>query len=93
MLNDCLLESENIQITKKDNKYLLQPTTVKAENTQKFVLKECGKFLKYEKKNFLSFTIFHYFTYQKPQFWIHYIFSLMSGTESEGKRIYDGRKN
>lgn len=55
MLNDCLLESENIQITKKDNKYLLQPTTVKAENTQKFVLKECGKFLKYEKKiSFLS---------------------------------------
>jgi hypothetical protein len=43
-LNDCLLESENIQITKKDDKYLLQP--IKSESKQasvKFVLQECGK--------------------------------------------------
>jgi hypothetical protein len=43
-LNDCLLESENIQITKKDDHYLLQP--VKSESKQtpvKYILQECGK--------------------------------------------------
>ena len=63
VLNDCLLESENIQITKKDNKYLLQPTS-KAENMQKFVLKECGKSLKKINSN-LSFTIIHYLPTKK----------------------------
>jgi hypothetical protein len=42
-MNDCLLESENFQITKSDNnKYLLLPVK-KQEQTEKFVLKECGK--------------------------------------------------
>ena len=41
-MNDCLLESENFQITKSDNnKYLLLP--VKKQQAEKFVLKECGK--------------------------------------------------
>lgn len=41
-MNDCLLESENFQITKSDNnKYLLLP--VKKQDVEKFVLKECGK--------------------------------------------------
>lgn len=41
-MNDCLLESENFQITKSDNnKYLLLP--VKKQDIEKFVLKECGK--------------------------------------------------
>jgi hypothetical protein len=40
-MNDCLLESENFQITKSDNnKYLLLPVKKQAE---KIVLKECGK--------------------------------------------------
>lgn len=42
-MNDCLLESENFQITKSDNnKYLLLPVT-KTQQAEKFVLKECGK--------------------------------------------------
>lgn len=41
-MNDCLLESENFQITKADNnKYLLLP--VKKQPAEKIVLKECGK--------------------------------------------------
>lgn len=48
-MNDCLLESENFQITKaENNKYLLLP--VKKQPTEKIVLKECGKD-KYLKKN------------------------------------------
>jgi hypothetical protein len=40
-MNDCLLESENFQITKADNnKYLLLP--VKKPSAEKIVLKECG---------------------------------------------------
>lgn len=43
-LNDCLLESENFQITKSDNnKYLLLPVKKSDNTTEKFVLKECGK--------------------------------------------------
>ncbi|KAG5670101.1 hypothetical protein PVAND_000384 [Polypedilum vanderplanki] len=39
-MNDCLLESENFQITKADNnKYLLLP--VKKPSAEKIVLKEC----------------------------------------------------
>ncbi|XP_070502982.1 longitudinals lacking protein, isoforms F/I/K/T-like isoform X1 [Chironomus tepperi] len=39
-MNDCLLESENFQITKaENNKYLLLP--VKKQPTEKIVLKEC----------------------------------------------------
>ena len=41
-MNECLLESENFQITKSDNnKYLLLP--VKKQPAEKIVLKECGK--------------------------------------------------
>ncbi|CRK89088.1 CLUMA_CG002574, isoform A [Clunio marinus] len=40
-MNDCLLESENFQITKSDNnKYLLLPVK-KQQQAEKFVLKEC----------------------------------------------------
>ena len=43
-MNDCLLESENFQITKSDNnKYLLLPVTKTQQQQEKFVLKECGK--------------------------------------------------
>jgi hypothetical protein len=41
-LNDCLLESENIQITKKDDKYLLQPVKMQSKQASvNFVLQEC----------------------------------------------------
>lgn len=43
-LNDCLLESENITISKSDNnKYLLLPMKKQQQQQEKFVLKECGK--------------------------------------------------
>lgn len=45
-MNDCLLESENFQITKSDNtgKYLLLPVKkTQQQQAEKFVLKECGK--------------------------------------------------
>lgn len=50
-MNDCLLESENFQITKSDNnKYLLLPV----KKQQQFVLKECGK--DFDNRNLLSLT-------------------------------------
>ena len=91
VLNDCLLESENIQITKKDNKYLLQPTSAKTENMQKFVLKECGKFLKKLRQIYPYFHHFSLFLPKSHSSGIHFYF-LMSGTEREGKRICDDRK-
>lgn len=55
-MNDCLLESENFQITKSDNnKYLLLP--VKKQQPEKFVLKECGK--DFDNRNLLSLTHTH----------------------------------
>lgn len=53
-MNDCLLESENFQITKSDNnKYLLLPV----KKQQQFVLKECGK--DFDNRNLLSLTHTH----------------------------------
>lgn len=55
-MNDCLLESENFQITKSDNnKYLLLP--VKKQQPEKFMLKECGK--DFDNRNLLSLTHTH----------------------------------
>jgi hypothetical protein len=54
-MNDCLLESENFQITKSDNnKYLLLPVT-KTQQAEKFVLKECGKDIDSLTQNLLSY--------------------------------------
>lgn len=73
-LNDCLLESENIQITKKDDRYLLQP--VKSEANQKnqqqtitsYRLQECGK----------HFSIKNNFSKFKTSFLIHILFNYIS---------------
>lgn len=60
-MNDCLLESENFQITKSDNnKYLLLP--VKKQQAEKFVLKECGKDIDSD-TNYPSFTHTHTHTH------------------------------
>lgn len=56
-MNECLLESENFQITKADNnKYLLLP--VKKQSTEKIVLKECGNEIS-DKLTSLSFIMNH----------------------------------
>lgn len=58
-MNECLLESENFQITKADNnKYLLLP--VKKQQSEKIVLKECGK--NFINKICSSLTYITYFT-------------------------------
>lgn len=60
-MNDCLLESENFQITKSDNnKYLLLP--VKKQQAEKFVLKECGKDIDSD-TSYPSFTHTHTHTH------------------------------
>lgn len=75
-LNDCLLESENFQITKSDNnKYLLLPVKKSDDTTEKFVLKECGKdisetqviffFLHYTHKNIQKPKKYSIKTHQK----------------------------
>lgn len=62
-MNDCLLESENFQITKSDNnKYLLLPVTKsQQQQAEKFVLKECGKDIDSltQISSFLFYTLTH----------------------------------
>ena len=80
-LNDCLLESENITISKSDNnKYMLLPMKKQQQQQEKFVLKECGKhdFSKTKTKpNQKNKHIFHYVTpTTKPPPHHHFILSM-----------------
>lgn len=78
-LNDCLLESENITISKSDNnKYLLLPMKKQQQQQEKFVLKECGKH-DFSKTKTKKNTFFIMYTYHHPKNiinTIHHLFHL-----------------
>lgn len=78
-MNDCLLESENFQITKSDNnKYLLLPVKKQAE---KFVLKECGKDIDSDTNYLLSLSHTHTHTPIHISFLLFFAIKLAKKTQ------------